>query len=49
MYQAGGLKGAFLGQLPKEQLDEPLPGTAPGPEIYIPPGLGTGSPAEPMG
>ena len=49
MYQAGGLKGGFLGQLPKEQLDEPLPGTAPGPEIYIPPGLGTGSPAEPMG
>jgi hypothetical protein len=40
MYQTGELKGAFLGQLPKDQLGEPLPGTAPGPEIYIPPGLG---------
>ena len=40
MYQAGALKGAFLGQLPKEQLGEPLPGTAPGAGIYIPPGLG---------
>jgi len=40
MYQDGALKGAFLGQMPKEQLGEPLPGTAPGPEIYIPPGLG---------
>lgn len=40
MYQEGALRGAFLGQVPKEQLGEPLPGTAPGPEIYIPPGLG---------
>ena len=48
MYQAGGLTGAFLGQLPKDQLGEPLPGTAPGPEIYIPPGLGQlPDPAEP--
>lgn len=49
MYQAGELKGAFLGQLPKEQLGEPLPGTAPGPGIYIPPGLGQGlaEPAQP--
>ena len=51
MYQAGELRGAFLGQLPKEQLGEPLPGTAPGPEIYIPPGLGQGvpDPAQPTG
>jgi len=51
MYQAGGLKGAFLGQLPKDQLGEPLPGTAPGPEIYIPPGLGQGlaEPPQPTG
>ena len=42
MYQVGGLTGAFLGQLPKDQLGEPLPGTAPGPEISIPPGLGQG-------
>ena len=40
MYQAGALKGAFLGQVPKEQLGEPLPGTDPIPGIYIPPGLG---------
>jgi hypothetical protein len=44
MYQAGALTGAFLGQVPKEQLGEPLPGTAPGPEIYIPPGLGLNLP-----
>jgi hypothetical protein len=51
MYQAGGLTGAFLGQLPKDQLGEPLPGTAPGPEIYIPPGLGQGlaEPPQPTG
>ena len=40
MYQAGDLDGALLGQRPAEQLGEPLPGTAPGPEIYLPPGLG---------
>jgi hypothetical protein len=51
MYQAGELRGAFLGQLPREQLGGPLPGTAPGPEIYIPPGLGQGvpDPAQPTG
>lgn len=40
MYQDGGLTGAFLGQVPPEQLGEPLPGTAPAPGIYLPPGLG---------
>ena len=40
MYQSGGLDGALLGQRPAEQLGDPLPGTAPGPEIYLPPGLG---------
>lgn len=40
MYQSGDLKGALLGQMPKDQLGEPLPGTAPGPGINIPPGLG---------
>ncbi len=40
MYQAGGLEGALLGQRPAEQLGEPLPGTAPGPGSYLPPGLG---------
>jgi len=51
MYQAGDLKGAFLGQLPKEQLGEPLPGTAPGPGITIPPGLGfdLAEPVQPSG
>lgn len=42
MYQGGALDGALLGQVPDEQLGEPLPGTAPGPDIYIPPGLGFG-------
>lgn len=42
MYQGGALDGALLGQVPYEQLGEPLPGTAPGPDIYIPPGLGFG-------
>lgn len=50
MYQEGELTGAFLGQLPKDQLGEPLPGTAPGPEIYIPPGPGQlPDPAQPSG
>jgi hypothetical protein len=40
MYQDGGLAGAFLGQVPDQQLGEPLPGTAPAPGIYLPPGLG---------
>ncbi|MBB3750594.1 hypothetical protein FHT44_003089 [Mycolicibacterium sp. BK634] len=42
MYQGGALDGSLLGQVPYEQLGEPLPGTAPGPEIYVPPGLGFG-------
>jgi len=44
MYQGGGLAGAFLGQVPDEQLGEPLPGTAPAPGIYLPPGLGQNLP-----
>lgn len=49
MYQGGALDGSLLGQIPYEQLGEPLPGTAPGPGIYLPPGLGFGlaDPAEP--
>ncbi|GAY17907.1 hypothetical protein [Mycobacterium sp. shizuoka-1] len=42
MYRGGGLDGALLGQIPDEQLGEPLPGTAAGPGIYLPPGLGSG-------
>ncbi|MCV7175404.1 hypothetical protein [Mycolicibacterium sphagni] len=42
MYQGGALNGALLGRVPDEQLGEPLPGTAPGPGIYVPPGLGSG-------
>jgi hypothetical protein len=51
MYQEGSLKGAFLGQVPKELLGVPLPGTAPGPELFIPPGLGLNlpDPAQPTG
>jgi hypothetical protein len=49
MHQDGALDGALLGQVPYEQLGEPLPGTAPGPGIDVPPGLGFGlaDPAEP--
>ena len=39
MYRAGMLKGGLLGQMPKEQLGESLPGTAPPPGTNIPPGL----------
>jgi hypothetical protein len=39
MYRAGMLKGGLLGQMPQEQLGEPLPGTAPPPGTKIPPGL----------
>ena len=42
MYSEGALDGALLGQVPYEQLGEPLPGTAPGPGIVVPPGLGSG-------
>ena len=33
------LKGGLLGQMPQEQLGEPLPGTAPPPGTDVPPGL----------
>lgn len=52
MYRAGMLKGGLLGQVPQEQLGEPLPGTAPPPGTNIPSGLGQdlpgpdGAPAE---
>ena len=39
MYRAGMLKGGLLGQMPQEQLGEPLPGTAPPPGARIPQGL----------
>ena len=39
MYRAGMLKGGLLGQMPKQQLGESLPGTAPPPGTNIPPGL----------
>jgi hypothetical protein len=40
LYRAGDLKGGLLGQVPQEQLGEPLPGTAPPPGTNVPPGLG---------
>ncbi len=43
-YRAGGLKGGLLGQMPQEQLVEPLPGTAPPPGTNIPVGLGQNLP-----
>jgi hypothetical protein len=39
MQRAGLLKGGLLGQMPQQQLGEPLPGTAPPPGTNIPPGL----------
>ena len=39
LYRDGRLKGGLLGQMPQEQLGEPLPGTAPPPGTNIPPGL----------
>jgi hypothetical protein len=33
------LKGGLLGQMPQEQLGEPLPGTAPPPGTAVSPGL----------
>ena len=39
MYRAWMLKGGLLGQMPQEQLGEPLPGTAPPPGTNVPPGL----------
>src|SRR5690349_19033941 len=39
MYRNGNLRGSLLGQVPKEQLGEALPGTAPPPGTNIPQGL----------
>ncbi len=39
MHVDGYLKGGLLGQLPQQQLGEPLPGTAPPPGTATPPGL----------
>lgn len=39
LYRDGRLRGGLLGQLPQQQLGEPLPGTAPAPGTNIPPGL----------
>ena len=39
LYRDGRLRGSLLGQLPKEQLGQPLPGTAPPPGTNVPPGL----------
>ncbi|WP_059017636.1 hypothetical protein [Mycobacterium sp. M26] len=44
MYSDGDLDGALLGQMPDEQLGQPLPGTAPAAGIYLPPGLGLTTP-----
>ncbi|MDX1889652.1 hypothetical protein [Mycolicibacterium sp. 050158] len=38
LYRAGDLKGGLLGQVPQQQLGEPLPGTAPPPGTVIPAG-----------
>ena len=48
MYRAGMLKGGLLGQMPQEQLGEPLPGTAPPPGTEHPAGAGS-VPAGPGG
>ncbi|MGH3580936.1 MAG: hypothetical protein ACRDUB_05075 [Mycobacterium sp.] len=40
LYRDGRLRGGLIGQLPQQQLGEPLPGTAPVPGTNIPPGLG---------
>gem|GEM_PF-554609 len=44
LYRNGNLRGSLLGQVPKEQLGEPLPGTAPPPGTNIPQGLGENLP-----
>jgi hypothetical protein len=41
---ARGLFHGVMGKLTPEQLGEPLPGTAPHPDINVPPGLGYGLP-----
>ena len=47
MYRAGLLRGGLLGQMPKEQLGQPLPGTAPPPGTNVPSGLGQFLPPPP--
>ncbi len=44
LHRNGNLRGSLLGQVPKEQLGEPLPGTAPPPGTNIPQGLGENLP-----
>ncbi|WP_249383664.1 hypothetical protein [Mycobacterium sp. DBP42] len=44
LYRNGSLRGSLLGQVPKEQLGEPLPGTVPPPGTNIPQGLGENLP-----
>ncbi len=39
LHENGNLKGSLLGQMPQQQLGEPLPGTAPPPGTNVPPGL----------
>jgi hypothetical protein len=46
MYRAGMLRGGLLGQVPQDQLGEPLPGTAPPPGANIPPGLSLPAPED---
>jgi len=48
LYRDGRLKGGFLGQMPKEQLGQPLPGTAPPPGTVISPGLVQNLPPAPV-
>ncbi|WP_370333885.1 hypothetical protein [Mycolicibacterium hippocampi] len=38
LYEGGYLRGSLLGQMPQDQLGEPLPGTAPPPGTSLPPG-----------
>lgn len=47
MYSDDRLKGGLLGQMPLDQLGEPLPGTAPPPGTAIPAGLGQVLPDQP--
>ncbi|MEV0674563.1 hypothetical protein [Mycobacterium sp. NPDC050441] len=44
MSHNGNLRGSLLGQVPKEQLGEPLPGTAPPLGTNVPQGLGENLP-----
>jgi hypothetical protein len=47
MYRNGNFEGAALGQLPKEQLGAPWPGTAPLPFTNLPPGVVQPAPIAP--